>query len=140
MTEPATNLPPWPRINPQWKSAPIIGRATDIRVGVVAFWFDVNTRVYRHPGPGGGSPIYRYHYNATLITGETRVSWITEHGTRYPKKSTPGKPRLYGLNDVDEQQWMSTHRLGIVDAVRSVRDFDTLKTVADLVGYVGEAP
>lgn len=97
--------------------------------------FDINKRVYRRDENGrpcGGGPIWREHWRETKIVGETKVSWITEWGKKIPKKG--GQGICFSERELDEASWVQENRNRLSDAVRSLKDFTTLKSVSEILG------
>ncbi len=110
--------------------------------------FDENRRIYRtnEKGESYGSPIWREHWRKLKIVGETRVSWISSCGDRVPKKG--GRMRLssghfrdvsFSEADIDRQAWIAENRHRIADKIRFINDHDTLRRVAEVIGYIGVA-
>lgn len=110
--------------------------------------FDECRRVYRRDENGNtyGSPIWREHWRKLKIVGETRVSWISSYGDRIPKKG--GRMRLssghfcdvsFSEADIDRQAWVKENRYLIADIIRCTTDHDTLRRVAEVIGYIGVA-
>lgn len=104
-----------------------------------AVWvFDSNRRVYRRDEDGRpyGGPIWREHWRRHEIVGETTRSWITKHGTKIPKKG--GYGIAFTEEEIDRAAYIQDNRHRIADRVLRLDDHDTLKRIAELVGY--EAP
>lgn len=129
-------LPAWPdaymsRLNP----ADIVQRRENISVGSVAFTFDRERRVY---GPSGGGPNTLHMFRPARIIGETKASWLTGpdwRPTKHAKRPREGMGGLYGLDDVHDAVFVEDHGWHIGDAVRTLRDADTLRKIAALAGY-----
>lgn len=111
-----------------------------MKVGDTIYRFDENRRVYRKVESGGssGSPIYREHWRQVAITGENRASWLMGHppnyGFRCPKRG-PHPGFAFTEQEIDDACWLQEHRYSIERAVGRVRDADTLRKVAALIGW-----
>lgn len=110
----------------------------DLRVGSIVWFHDVNHRVYTKAAPGRiwGDIIPRGSWRPIQITGETSRSWITQSGTKLPKKGDWSQLWVLTESDVDDWEWVRVHAHPIADAVRKVRNADTLRRIADLIGFV----
>lgn len=114
----------------------------DRKVGDPVWIFDQNRRVYRKDANGkslSGGPIWREHWAKKKVTSETSRSWVVgENGWdqhKIPKKG----PTPYGIcwseEELDQLSYVADHKHKISDAVQRLTDYDTLKRVADLVGF-----
>lgn len=107
-------------------------------VGDTIWYFNINRRVYpaREFGKPHASlgPIYREHWVATKIIGETTRSWLCEYGRKCAKK---GDRLGWALSEaeVDDDCFVSEERHRIADAVLRTRDAATLREVARIIGY-----
>lgn len=109
----------------------------ELRVGSTIWYFDENRRIYAErepgrPGPHSG-PIYYEHWRPTKITGENRVSWITNYGKASKRGPHPGW--AFSLTEVDEDCWMHGHRYEIVRLVERCRDAEVLRKIAAILGW-----
>lgn len=96
--------------------------------------FDVNRRKYKTDKNGRtiGGPIWKEHWRKVKIVGETSRSWVTSGGLKIPKKGGP--QYAFSEDDIDrmafvEKSWQ------IADAVRYCKDYETLKRIAEMIGY-----
>ncbi len=119
----------------------------ELHVGSTVWIFDYNHRVYAKDASGRsiGGPIWREHWVPYKITGETRVSWITDRG-KFPKK--PNKRGLFMMSQgmysalevapypeyIDNEEWRNTHARIIAERVRAA-DVATLRRIAEIIGY-----
>ena len=97
--------------------------------------FDENRRKYKvdQNGRGIGGPIWREHWVKVEIVGETPKNWITNYfGRKVPKKG--GKGIAFSENDIDREAFLM-QRYKIAEEVKLCTDYDTLKKVADMLGY-----
>ena len=114
------------------EAAAAIRSDVGLAVGSTIWVFDGNRRIYAKDGRGG--PIYREHWRPAKITSETSRSWITDWGQKVPKKGErPGV--CFTEKEVDEKSWVEDNHYKISDAVNRVRDHETLRAIAKLVGY-----
>lgn len=110
-----------------------------VGVGSTVWVFDINRRVYRERKPGEkyavGAPIWREHWVPRKIVGETVRSWVLVQGGRVPKKGAD--PHLFSFSEADiaRRAWVHDNRHLIERAVGRVCDYDTLRSVAALIGY-----
>jgi hypothetical protein len=100
--------------------------------------FDPNRRTYQRDADGKpyGAPIWRAHWTAYAIIGQTSRSWIIEGGRKIPKKG--GQGILFDEAELDRRAYIAEHKHPILDAVRNCRDYHTLKRVADAIGYTDD--
>lgn len=99
--------------------------------------FDENRRRYKVDDKGRsiGGPIWREHWVKVEIVGETSRSWITNYfGRKVPKKG--GRGYAFCEADIDRMAFVEQRRQ-IGEAVKQCTDYETLKRVADAVGYSG---
>ena len=119
------------------KGKPAVG------IGSTVWWFDNNCRVYAKSASGGstGSPIYREHWREAAITGETSRSWVTANRMKFSK--TTGEMRdaygikrcVFSLADVEADCWIHEHAYHVAELVKTCKDVDVLKRIAEIVGY-----
>ncbi len=97
--------------------------------------YDDNFRVYTKGSVGSfGDIIWREHWRPHTITGETRVSWIL--GKLKIKKATyPHQGIAYSQEEITEQEYIWTQGYKIGMMVGRIKDYATLKQVANLIGY-----
>jgi hypothetical protein len=99
---------------------------------------DINRRKYRQDENGRSycGPIERYHWVPYEVVGETRVSWLLQYGRKVPKKG-----KLFGVafseEEVDQFCYVAENRYAISEQVRQL-EYEKLKHVADIIGYVAE--
>ena len=99
--------------------------------------FDENRRRYKtdEKGRSIGGPIWREHWVKVKIVGETRRSWVTNYYDRkVPKKG--GRGYAFSEEDIDRMAFIEQRRR-IGEAVGYCTDYETLKRIADMVGYAG---
>jgi len=109
---------------------------TELKIGATVYRFDGDYRVYKRNEAGRqyGGPIYREHFRPIQITGETSRSWVLADGAKISKKTLPGG--IYPDQEaIDRACWVNEHRYAICRQVERVRDYETLRALADLVGY-----
>lgn len=96
--------------------------------------FDENRRRYKvdEKGRSVGGPIWREHWVKVEIAGETSRSWITKCGLKVPKKG--GRGYAFCEADIDRMAFVE-QRWQIGEAVKRCTDYETLKLIADAVGY-----
>lgn len=104
------------------------------KVGDKVWTFDENRRIYVGSGIYGAKIIYAGHFVHEEIVGETSRSWIV--GRRKKKIS---KKKSEGIIFTDEQKdaniWMHDYRYKIIQMVEQCRNVDTLRKIAEIVGY-----
>lgn len=109
----------------------------DIKVGDKFFMFDTNRRVYERDekGHATGGPTFRGHFYEVTIDGETSRSWLV--GKWKPTKVPKSDPFsvLYTEAMIDDAEWVSRHRSRIASLVQFTKDPDTLRNIAEIVGY-----
>lgn len=110
----------------------------NLQIGSTVWFFDINRRIYPKDGGIGRRPIWREHWRPEKISSETSRSWVTEWDRKIPKKG----PLPHGVAICEEEiqrlGFIEEHRWRIAEHVRSVRDYDTLRMIADLCGYKAE--
>ncbi len=112
-----------------------------MKIGDFIYHFDSNRRKYHSPMPGEtfsrGGPIYREHWKAVVITGETKLSWVTSYG-KCPKRGGTGW--ALSEDEVNESVWDHENRYRIGSMVQSHHRVSTnkLRQVAALIGYQEE--
>jgi len=103
--------------------------------------FDVNHRVYRDLTDAdraagrfyaSGPPIYREHWRKRKVTGQTRLSWLLEHGAKIRKDS---KDVMTSEAELDDRCFVHDHAYLIAERVRQTTDAATLRFIAAAVGY-----
>lgn len=107
-----------------------------LHVGSTIWYFDINNRVYppRIHGEINGGPIYREHWRSVVITGETRVSWISHYGKKAPKRgSHPGW--AFTLAEVDDDCWVHGNRGQLTNEVMRCGDAEALRKIAAILGW-----
>ena len=85
---------------------------------------------------------YRKGWVPCIIRGETSRSWII--GPEWDPQKIPKSAKLRARGDdlctseaqVDERCWVEVNRWPINSALTMVADYDTLRRVASLIGYV----
>jgi hypothetical protein len=116
--------------------------AAEVRVGSTVWVFDLNRRQYAKAAPGRlyGPIIWRSHWGPHKIVGETSRSWILdqESGLKVPKRGADPAWVAFSEADIDKQAWLNENRHSIVRHLERVSDYDTLRAVAQLIGYKGE--
>lgn len=131
--------------------APVEG----LKVGSLLWQFDANRRVYRKDGKGRsiGSPSWREHWQQVEIVSETRMSWLIDTpGSGYlswssmkiaKKDFRDGKcPSGYALSEeqIDREAWVCGNAYHLGQLVARCGDYDTLKKIAEMVGYEDREP
>lgn len=117
-----------------------------MKVGDKVWIYDPNARDYTYDdGTKSRSPIYRKSFVENYIIGETKVSWIvsrwkennerTLKSAKKYKKSTAHEVLTTSEKELDKRCWVHDHDYGISEAVRNCKDYDTMKKIAELVGY-----
>jgi hypothetical protein len=113
-------------------------------IGQTIYVFDINRRVYPKRPPGaaylGEGPIYREHWRAEKVVGETRVSWVLEFGRKVPKDQAKARKQgvVFTAQEVDDDCWLKSHRYRIVNDISRIDDPALLRKIADLIGYKAE--
>jgi len=116
-----------------------------VAVGSTIWIFDENRRVYPDGPDGrrsfGSRAIWREHWRQTVITGETRVSWL-HHGRKISKRDlAAGKVRgvLTSEADLDAACYVNEHAHKIAERVQRLAGGEqaatVLRQIAALVGY-----
>lgn len=98
--------------------------------------FDENRRVYRKDKSGNsyGGPIWREHWRKVEIVGETSRSWLTSCHRKVPKN---GSERVcFSKQEITNQEWIHEHKYKIARLVERCHDWQVMKAIADLVGFV----
>lgn len=104
-----------------------------MKIGDTVYWFDQNKRVYIK---GQSAPVWREHWRAMKIVGETPRSWVTDwYGTKLPKKGPLPRGWCASQEEIDEQEYIEIHKYKIAEAVRRIEDPELLRAVAAVVGY-----
>lgn len=106
---------------------------TTLAVGSAVWYFDQNYRVYPKNGGIGNSPIFREHFRPIKIEGETSRSWVLADGRKISKATLVG---IYIDQDaIDRECWIHDHKWRIIRSAERINDYDTLRKLAELVGY-----
>lgn len=103
-------------------------------IGNTVYVFDMNRRVYRKDGVGAG-PIWREHWRPEKVSSETSRSWVTDHGTKIPKKGHDPRSFAFSLGQIESQAWVQEHRYKISSMVERCLDPVKLQQIAEIVGY-----
>ena len=100
--------------------------------------FDENHRVYPRDEKGRafGNPIWRKHWVAREIVGETKLSWILRFGGQKVSKKG-GRGIAFSEAEIDRLEFVEVHRRLIAEAVNKL-DYEKLKQVSDLIEYKTE--
>jgi hypothetical protein len=103
--------------------------------------FDSNRRIYP-PTPSGrlwasGGPIYREHWVKRKVTGETRVSFLIDNGTKVPKRG--GRGFAFTLDEVEDDVWRHDHRHKIANLIDRIEP-QLLRKIAEMIGYTPTPP
>ena len=114
-----------------------------LKVGDTITVFDDTVRVY--PKRADGTTDYNSHarYEAKFvqreIVGETKVSWVLLDRTKINKKTMEG---TYSPEGVEQAIWTHNNRHWLIEALKTIAytpvegdNYETLKAVADLIGY-----
>lgn len=112
----------------------------DIGIGSTIWYFDVNRRVYRKdPGTGRsfGGPIWREHWRQVTIDAENRVSWVTTRGNVNKKALAAGELAGWCASEehINRCAWVNENKYEIMRIVQGLYDYETLRKVAEIVGY-----
>lgn len=123
-----------------------------MKVGDKVWVFEENRRRYKQDEKGRsvGGPIWREHWVERTVIGENRINflisiwsvnreipseWDLKNAIRVPKKG----PMPWGIvaseEELDRKAWFHDNHYKIKEAVGQVYDYDTLKKVAELIGY-----
>lgn len=108
-----------------------------VGVGGTIWVFDLNRRFYTKPSGGRlwGEPIWRRHWRPLKIVGETSRSWILESRQKVPKRGADPTVFAFSEADIDRMEWVHYNAYRIADKVLRLRDYETLRKVADAIGY-----
>lgn len=121
---------------------------SDIGIGSTVWVFEANRRVYAKKRAGDayghGGPIYREHFVARKIYGETKRSWLVgeDHDPiRVDKKTLTTRSEfgrgcnvLTSEHEVDDACYVEDTRNSIADAVRRCRNASVLRQIEALLG------
>lgn len=109
----------------------------NIGIGSTVWRFDENYRVYQRNDQGRaiGGPIWREHWRPVAIVGETTRSWITSSGDKVPKKNASHYQWAFSEDEIAGRAFVHEHGYAIGRHVGALRDYATLKAVADLISY-----
>lgn len=116
--------------------------ATELGIGSTVWLFEDSRRVYPTDSSGGG-PIYRGHFVAATIHGETARSWLVGHEwapIRVDKKKLTTKPG-YGRGsrvfvseqEIDDACYIHDARPKLGRQVIDCRDINTLRKIEGLL-------
>ena len=104
-------------------------KKADACIGWKGFIFDESIRVYTHPdGSRSSGPIYREHFKAVEITGETEKKWILDVYGLVISKANPQK-RLYDEEDVEKKVWVHDNAYKLQARVGSGVSYAKLKMI-----------
>jgi len=108
----------------------------DIKIGDRFFIFNENRRVYKRDDTGKaiGGPTFRGHFEPVTIDGETSRSWVIQKGWKKVPKSDPFSV-LHTEEMIDEREFVAVHSYHIGEVVRRTKDADTLRKIAEIIGY-----
>lgn len=108
-----------------------------MKIGDTIWIFDQNRRVYPKGGGIGKGPIWREHWRPEQIIGETKRSWLVGSEWRPIKvdKKEPRQRVAFSQEEIDLHEFVECHGHRIADAIGRIRDYATLKRIADLIGY-----
>lgn len=99
------------------------------------WWFDYNYRVYKDDdGNQTSSPNERLSWRELAVVDETSRSWVLSNGVKIPKNKPLPLGYAASAEEVNLRVWKNRHQYKISEAVRKV-DIDTLRKVAELIGY-----
>ncbi len=113
------------------------------KIGDTVYLFDQNTRRYTAPSPEEkkagriwGSLIWRGHWVPVKIVGETRVSWLLEHGAKIPKKTARinNESPAMSEDELNDRCLVDEHGYKISEIVRRA-DASQLRSIANIIGY-----
>jgi hypothetical protein len=107
-----------------------------MQIGDTLYNFDVNRRVYTKPENGFGKIIYSKHFHPLKIIGETRMSWLLEHGYRAKKKGDDPMSRggFYTAEEMADNIWVNDHRHKVRDLLDRA-PAEQIRQVAAVLGY-----
>jgi len=112
-------------------------------IGSTVWRRDINSRVYRQDarGRGYGAPLARGYWREALITGETRLSWVTSAGDKIPKGGRhDGGVWALTPEELEDRIYEAENRHRIADRIRRAGlSAGQLRAVAEIIGYVPEA-
>ncbi len=119
----------------------------DLKIGDVLYHFSENRRVY---APGGGSPIYREHFEPHTIVGETKLSWLVapwknaplDRCTKVSKKDmssarshTFGSRGYFTAEGMEDDIWQHSHKHKICDLINRTATANQLREIAKIINY-----
>jgi len=110
-----------------------------LTVGSTLWDFDDNRREY----DAERRLIYREHFVTQTIHGETKYSWIVGPARIKVRKTdltyaywSGGRRRMVATEaEVEDACWDKAHRSWIADMVQRKVDAQTLRRVAEMIGY-----
>lgn len=119
---------------------------SQLKIGDTLYSFSTNNRVYKPSKDGfsSGGPIYREHFRAETIDGETKQSWIVGPSEKKVNKKTlacahngdfAAARRYFTLEEKEADIWANDHRYKITRLVEQVRNVEILRKIAEIVGY-----
>jgi hypothetical protein len=113
-----------------------------LHIGDTLYWFDDRRRVYDREKRGG--PIYREHFVAYTITGETSRSWLLSEGYSQRKASKKdlssagdqeyGNRGFFTAEQMEDDIWTYSHAYKISEIVRRASAVQ-LRKIAEIIGY-----
>jgi hypothetical protein len=108
------------------------------------WYFDQNRRIYPRDANGRpfGSPIWREHWVKLQIVGETSRSWVPRFGKKIPKSEAVRKENrmsqyAFSEEEIDRLAFIQ-NRHRIATKVSNCQDYETLRKVAELIGFKEE--
>jgi hypothetical protein len=114
----------------------------NLTIGQTVWKWDENRRVYPKDENGktrmSSAPIWREHWRPMKIVGETSRSWITDHDDKLPKSGPAPLRWCFSEEEIDRAAYIADNRHRICEEVRRIDDYETLRKVADLIGYRAE--
>jgi hypothetical protein len=105
-----------------------------VTVGDTIWEFDSNRRVYPKDKSIGSGPIWREHWVALPITGETSRSWIVGHGwpKKVPKKG-PHRGYAFSQAEIDDLEYVHDKCWRIAKQVERCDDANVLRKIEQLL-------
>lgn len=107
-------------------------------IGQTIWRFDINRRKYDSDprSPSSGSPIYREHWVPITVFGETPHFWLAgnKHFPCRVHKEGPRPGYAFTEQEVDDACWVNKHRGEIVQNISGLRDVETLRRIAEIIG------
>lgn len=118
--------------------------SNQISIGSTVWVFDQNRRVYARDAKGHatGAPIWREHWVPQKVVGENRMSWITDHRMKVPKRGGAGF--ALSAEELEDACWEHEHRYKILRKLeisehhaRPSDSAEWLRKVAKFCNYEG---